>query len=201
MTSSQFTQYIGKHAIKKSRTIVIVDYGNVEKWKNSLNWIVGIGKLGNLIRSLSTGQKFLRRFYYGADYGPHEKNTVLIEFSRSMLEQAGAYSFNVISKRVKYIPDSTNSNGYEKKCDLDVEMAVDLIRERDNYDTVVLFSGDGDLMYAIDYLHEVYGKECIVFGARDHVGREIYDSKTKGSVIDIFYAEDLESRLNKYRNR
>ena len=29
---------------RKNRTIVIVDYGNVEKWKNSLGWKVDIQK-------------------------------------------------------------------------------------------------------------------------------------------------------------
>jgi uncharacterized LabA/DUF88 family protein len=80
-------------------------------------------------------------------------------------------------------------------------MTVDLIRERDNYDTIILFSGDGDLSYAINYLHKEYGKECIVFGARDHVGREIFDAKTSGSISEIFFAEDFEYRLNKDRSR
>lgn len=92
-----------------------------------------------------------------------------------------------------------NEFGFEKKCDLDVEMAVDLIKERDNYDTIVLFSGDGDLMYAINYLREQYQKSCIVFGARDHIGKEVFDARTSGCVEKIFYAEDFEYRLNKNR--
>lgn len=198
MNPSQIKQYLTKFETKRSRTIVIVDFGNVEKWKESLNWEVGIVQLAKLIKNFSTGSKFLRRFYYGADYGRHEKSTELIDWSRSRLEQAGASGLEVVSKRVKYIHNSNNANyGFEKKCDLDVEMMVDLIRERDNYDTIVLFSGDGDLAYAINYLHEEYGKDCIVFGARDHVGREIFDAKEKGAISEIFYAEDFEYRLNK----
>jgi len=201
MNQQQISKFLTEHASKKERTIVIVDYGNVEKWKESLGWIVGIGELANLVRSLSTGKKFLRRFYYGADYGPFEKSTNLVEWSRSILERADAYSLEVISKRVKYIHSRNNRTGYEKKCDLDVEMTVDLIRERDNYDTIVLFSGDGDLAYAINYLHDEYGKKCIVFGARDHVGREIFDAKDEGAVTHVLFAEDFESRLNRNRIR
>ena len=80
-------------------------------------------------------------------------------------------------------------------------MTVDLIRECDNYDTIILFSGDGDLMYAIKYLKDNFKKHCIVFGARGHVGREVYDAKTAGTVDDILYAEDFEYRLNKDRFR
>ena len=78
-------------------------------------------------------------------------------------------------------------------------MTIDLVRERENYDTIVLFSGDGDLAYAINYLHQEYNKNCVVFGARDHVGREIFDAKITGSITDIFFAEDFEYRLNKDR--
>jgi uncharacterized LabA/DUF88 family protein len=92
-----------------------------------------------------------------------------------------------------------NKTGFEKKCDLDVEMAVDLIRERDNYDTIVLFSGDGDLMYAVRYLKEKFEKHCIIFGVRDHIGREIFDAKNDGIVDDVLFAEDFEYRLNKDR--
>lgn len=86
-------------------------------------------------------------------------------------------------------------HGFTKKCDLDVDMAIDLVRERGTYDTIVLFSGDGDLMCAIGYLHEEYGKKCIVFGARNHIGREAFDALQEGVVDRILFAEDFEYRL------
>jgi len=107
--------------------------------------------------------------------------------------------FKVVTKRVKYIHNPDNPSRYDKKCDLDVDMAIDLIKERNNYDTIVLFSGDGDLMCAIKYLKEEYGKSCIVFGARDHVGREVFDAKTEKIVDEIYFAEDFEYRLNMKR--
>lgn len=107
----------------------------------------------------------------------------------------------VVTKRVKYIHSSSNKYGFEKKCDLDVEMAIDLVKLRDDYDTIIIFSGDGDLMYAVQYLHEVYKKECFVFGARGHVGREIYDAKSEGLIKEVLYADDFEYRLNDSRFR
>lgn len=199
MNPRQIKSYLSKHSDKKSRTIVIVDFGNVEKWKHSLGWSVGIQELANLVKSFSAGKKFLRRFYYGEDYGSSESSDILVDWSKNILNRADANGLSIVTKRVKYIHSIDNSSGYEKKCDLDVEMAVDLIRERDNYDTVVLFSGDGDLAYAINYLHQEYNKNCIVFGARDHVGREIFDAKASGSISDIFFAEDFEYRLSKNR--
>jgi len=195
MTKEEIKKFVESFSDKQERTLVVVDYGNVEKWKNSLDWKVGIKELGNLVKNLSKKKKFLRRFYYGSDYGRSEKNQSLSGWSRSVLERADMNDFEVATKRVKYIHDANNKSGFEKKCDLDVEMAIDLVKERENYDTVVLFSGDGDLMYAIKYLHEEYQKECYVFGARNHIGREVIDSQKAGIVKDILFAEDFEYRL------
>jgi len=196
MDQKEIKKFLDSFLPKRERTIVIVDFGNVEKWKNSLKWQIGIKELAQLVKNFSCGKEFLRRFYYGADYGPNEKSQEIVEWSKSILEKAKMNRFKVVDKRVKYIRDLNNKLGFNKKCDLDVEIAVDLIRERDNYDTIVLFSGDGDLMCAIRYLKEVYGKSCLVFGARDHVGREVFDAKNEGIVDNIFYAEDFEYRLN-----
>jgi len=195
VTKGEIKNFIDSFTSKKERTLVIVDYGNVEKWKNSLGWKVGIKELSQLCKNFSTGKKFLRRFYYGSDYGRNEKSEKLVGWSRSILEKADMNNFEVITKRVKYIHDTSNISGFEKKCDLDVEMAIDLVKERDNYDTIILFSGDGDLMYAVKYLCDEYKKECYVFGARNHVGREVFDMKSSECVEDIFFVEDFEYRL------
>ena len=201
MEQAEIKKYLDNFDDKKERTIAIVDFGNVEKWKNSLGWIVGIQELGKLVKHFSLGKKFLRRFYYGLDYGKNENSQVISLWSKAMTDKANMSGFEIITKKVKYIHSQSNITGFEKKCDLDVEMTVDLIRECDNYDTIILFSGDGDLMYAIKYLKDNFKKHCIVFGARGHVGREVYDAKTAGTVDDILYAEDFEYRLNKDRFR
>lgn len=175
--------------------MTIVDFGNVEKWKYSLGWQIDMKKLSQLIRYFSYGAELNRRFYYGSDFGRDERSTMLSEWSRSFLERAKWNKFEVVTKRVKYIHSTDNKSGFEKKCDLDVEMAVDLIKHRDAYNTAVLFSGDGDLMHAIRYLKDEYQKSCIVFGARNHIGREVFDAKIDGYVEQIFFAEDFEYRL------
>ncbi|MEK7227907.1 MAG: NYN domain-containing protein [Patescibacteria group bacterium] len=196
MNHIEIKRFLSEFETKRERTIVIVDYGNVEKWKNNLKWDVGIRQLANLVRSFSFGNQFLRRFYYGADYGKNEKEIILVPWSKSVLDTAKYNRFEVLDKRVKYIHDSTNIHGFSKKCDLDVEMTIDLIKYKDSYDTIFLFSGDGDLMCAVKYLKDTCNKECYVFGARGHIGREVMDAKTNGYVLDILYAEDFEYRLN-----
>lgn len=199
MTPTQIKKFLESYASKRERTIVIVDFANVDKWKHSLGWSVGIQELANLVKNLAYGKQFLRRFYYGENYGPKESETQLLPWSRSILDKARMNRFELVTKRVKYIHSADNVHGYEMKCDLDVEMAVDLIREREGYDSIVVFSGDGDLAYVLEYLHSEYGKEAYVFGARGHFGREIIDAKNRGTVREVFYAEDFEYRLSVQR--
>lgn len=80
-----------------------------------------------------------------------------------------------------------------------MEMAVDLIRERDNYDTIVLFSGDGDLVVALRYLKEKYEKNSFIVSARGHIGREVIDADRDGIIEKILWADDFEYRLNMAR--
>lgn len=201
MNQSKIKDFLDSFQEKRERTIIIVDFGNVEKWKNSLGWKVGVRELGTLVKNFSIGSKFLRRFYYGSDYGKNEKSWTISFWSGRILDSAKMSGFEIVTKRVKYIHSPDNRFGFEKKCDLDVEMAIDLIKERDNYDTIILFSGDGDLMRAIEYLKEEYSKTCFVFGARGHIGREIFDMKNKGAVSDVLFADDFEYRLNMNRFR
>ncbi len=199
MNQGEIKLFLESFMPRRERTIVIVDFGNVEKWKNNLHWNVGIRELGSLVKHFTYGQRFLRRFYYGADYGPNEKSKKLTRWSEYVLQTADSNGLEVIKKRVKYICSADNTCGYEKKCDLDVEMAVDLIRERDNYDTIVLFSGDGDLVVALRYLKEKYEKNSFIVSARGHIGREVIDADRDGIIEKILWADDFEYRLNMAR--
>ena len=84
MNQKDVKKFLESFVSKRERAIVIVDFGNVEKWKNSLKWKVGIKELARLVKNFSYGKEFLRRFYYGADYGPNEKSQDIVEWSRAI---------------------------------------------------------------------------------------------------------------------
>ena len=199
MDHKEITKFLLKLEKTKERNIVIIDFANVDGWQNSLGWSVGLKQLGQLVSHLSSGKKYLRRLYYGEDYGPKDKNTTLLPWSNTILNNARYSGFELITKRVKYIPDSKYATGYLKKCNLDIEMGVDLLQEIANYDTAIIFSGDGDMAYLCKYLHKTFRKKIYIFGARDHVGKELIDGKKDKFVKDIIFVEDFEYRLNLHR--
>ncbi len=112
MTKDEITQFLDSFQAKRERTMVIVDFGNVAKWTQSLRWRIGIKELGHFARKLSIGKTFLRRFYYGADYGPRESNMMVNERSRLVYEKARMSGFEPVVKRVKYIHDRDNVHGW-----------------------------------------------------------------------------------------
>ena len=96
MDQGKIKKYLENHIARRERTMVVVDFGNVEKWKHGLGWRVGIRELATLVKNLSYGKRFLRRFYYGADYGSREKTTMLSDWAKDMLRTACFNGFEVV---------------------------------------------------------------------------------------------------------
>ncbi|MFA4890177.1 MAG: hypothetical protein WC587_00870 [Candidatus Paceibacterota bacterium] len=63
MNQLDIKEFLDSFKEKRERTITVVDYGNVDKWKENLGWKVGIKELGNLVKNFSYGKKFLIIFY------------------------------------------------------------------------------------------------------------------------------------------
>lgn len=115
MNKPEITKFLNLLSKTINRNIVIVDFANVNKWEDSLGWPISIKKLGQLNQHFSLGKKYLRRFYYGKDYGPKDKSNKLLPWSETIIKQATYSSFEIVSKRVKYIPDDKYETGFIKK--------------------------------------------------------------------------------------
>jgi uncharacterized LabA/DUF88 family protein len=201
MDKKEINIFLKSFELQYSRTLVIIDFANVEKWKDNLGWKIGIQELARLVKNFTKGDKKLRRFYYGSDYGPNDKSDYMNDWSYNILERAKSNGFEVITKRVKYIHSTLSLNGFIKKCDLDVEMTVDILSMKDAFDQILIFSGDGDITYALQYLKNSFNKKIYVFGARNSIGREIIDALNQGIICKVIYIEDFQYRLNMDRFR
>jgi uncharacterized LabA/DUF88 family protein len=65
-----------------------------------------------------------------------------------------------------------------RKCDFDVEIARDVLNNQNNYDTLILFSGDGDYSALVKDLISRNKKVILVF-APDHMGKEYKEIHSK----------------------
>lgn len=60
----------------------------------------------------------------------------------------------------------------KRKANCDVEMAFYLMKEKDNFDKVVVLSGDGDFLPVLKHLRDI-GKEVIILARGPRTAREI----------------------------
>jgi len=201
VNKNEIKQFVENFLGISSKTMVIVDFANVEKWKENLGWKIGIQELANFVKNFSKGNRNLRRFYYGSDHGNNDKSIRMTEWSYNIIKRAESNGFEIVSKRVKYIHLLNQNDIYNKKCDLDVEMTVDIISLTNLYSHLIIFSGDGDIAYTLRYIKKQFNKEIYVFGARNNIGKELIDLLKEGVVNKILYIEDFEYRLNMDRFR
>lgn len=89
------------------------------------------------------------QLYFYTAFNPD--NTIQVEFL-VQLENTG---YRINKKPIKIFENLS------KKGNMDIELAVDVITKSEEYDTLVLFSGDGDFQYLIKHIESI-GKKTIV---------------------------------------
>lgn len=80
------------------------------------------------------------------------------------------FGYRLLLKPVKlyHLPDGST----QRKANCDVEMAFYLMKEKENFNRVLVLSGDGDFLPVLKYLKEI-GKEVVVLARGERTAREI----------------------------
>lgn len=73
----------------------------------------------------------------------------------------------------------------ERKADFDVEISTDAVSWAKNYETFILFSGDSDFVYLVEYLKKLR-KTIIVLSRRGHIANELRNSPKVDCYQDIY---------------
>jgi uncharacterized LabA/DUF88 family protein len=79
------------------------------------------------------------------------------------LERAG---YNLIKKPIRIFADSIKGN-------MDIELAVDTLVQKEDYDVLILISGDGDFSYLVKALESI-GKLTIILGVGGFTSFELH---------------------------
>ncbi len=80
------------------------------------------------------------------------------------------FGYRLFLKPVKTYYQENGST--QRKANCDVEMAFYLMKEKDNFDRVIILSGDGDFLPVMKYLKEIR-KEVIVLARGPRTAKEI----------------------------
>jgi len=146
----------------KGKVYVFIDASNIYYSQRELGWRIDFKKLKEYFEK---NVELVKIYYYTAydpEYSPQHK---FLDF----LEIVG---YTVKKKKIKLIKDEEIEGGSFHKGDLDVELTIDAVHNRDDFQTIILFSGDSDFEALLKYMR-AYNKNCIVVSAKDHVSIEL----------------------------
>ena len=146
----------------KGRVYVFIDAANIFYTQRTLGWRISYEKLKQYFKDEckeTLGNIFV---YTATDSERPQQNKFL-----DMLEING---YIVRTKEVKRI--RVTKGVYEWKGDFDVELTMDAMDNIQEFDTVVLLSGDSDFAPIINRMKEI-GKKVIVMSSKNHVSREL----------------------------
>ena len=190
------------------RVLSFIDFGNVNYWfDNDRQDNEGIQLADNerlsinleKLKELSSLFSIDTRFYYGHDptkigsmgflraskaiFGQHRVFTKPIQQVRHDLTNE---ELSINTRAVK--TDSKGSFIYIPKCNFDVEISVDAMRQLDDYDTFCLFSSDADFVSLLHFLKGREKKTILIKG-----GHILYTLKDSSHLI--INAQDIKKHI------
>jgi uncharacterized LabA/DUF88 family protein len=143
----------------KGRVYVFIDAANLESSVKSLNWWVDYRKLYDYFKKETTLVGIRHYCPRLGDGGQDKFFTVL--------KNTG---IKLVAKPLKVITEADELKGDHRKANFDVEIAIDARELMDEYDTLVLFSGDSDFDYLVKNLRQK-GKRIIAISSRYHISK------------------------------
>lgn len=143
----------------RGRVIIFIDGSNLFYAASYLNIEIDFAKLLEYL----TAKDYLVHVFFYTGYDPTN------EKQKGFLQWLNHRGFRVIAKAVTQATDGA------KSANLDVEIAVDMMRLARYCDTAVLVSGDGDFVYVVNMIAR-QGVRVEVVGLR---------SMTSSSLIDV----------------
>ncbi|MDO8668190.1 MAG: NYN domain-containing protein [bacterium] len=149
----------------QGRVSVFIDASNIYHSQKRLNWRIDFRKFLNYFRKEADLREV---YYYTARDLNYVKQTKFINF----LEMIG---YKIRSKKVKFIKDKYKAkerDGFHKG-NLDVELTMDILETKDEYDSLVLLSGDSDFEPLLQLMKMKYRKRCLVMATKHSISLEL----------------------------
>lgn len=168
-TTKQFWEPFG-------RVSVFIDAANVFYSQRDLGWTIDFKRFYPFFTKVT--QKFIgASFYFALWFEDGNKR----QYEEKMITMLKTQGFKVCVKDSKRVKGSVKGN-------CDVELTMDAIRLMSTYDTILLFSGDGDFAALCRYLRD-HGKRVIVVSFRDHISYELINNSDLYIPLNKFETE------------
>lgn len=146
----------------KGRVYIFIDAANILYSQQTLCWRVDYKKLKEYFQKECD---FKEIYFYTGQVGDNYKQN-------SFIEKLTNLGYIVKAKEVKRIKISRTA--YEWKGNLDVELTIDVLANLNNFDTLILMSGDSDFAPLLDTVKS-HKKRVIVMSTKGHISRELLE--------------------------
>lgn len=154
---------VGQVLKLNGKTAVFIDAANLELSAKDLGFRIDYKKLKRFLEEQGN-------IVYIGFYTVRFNNKAHDDFL-TVLKKAG---FKLVTKPIKIIKNRDKKLGDIRKANFDVEITVDAINKSNEYETIVLFSGDSDFTYLIKELRK-RRKKVIVISLRYHIAKELVE--------------------------
>lgn len=176
----------------RGKTAVFVDWANVYGWRGRK---INPRKLYTYLKTYKEISEI--RFYYGLDMHPKSKSflkkmqsigfrvvtkevkyipvsldTSYFRHTTKEIKDSLLTIKGIHAKDLKKLLKILDRKIMRRKCDFDIEIAMDVYSFLDKMDTFIFFSGDGDFAPLMDFLTKKH-KQVIVVFQEGHLGKEI----------------------------
>lgn len=165
---------IGKYT--KGKVYVFIDAENVFYAQKTFGWKISYQKLINYFQK-ECGKEIKCFIYKGVDEGNTKQKKFL-----DMLDINGYILRTKVVKKIK-----KKDGSYKWKSNLDIELALEMVELKKNFDTAILMSGDSDFAIVLDKLKKA-NKRVLVMSTRGHIARELLD---RAKFIDLRKLEGI----------
>lgn len=173
---------IGKYA--RGKICVFIDAANLESAVKDAGWWIDYEKLKNYLRSEAN---LVQIRFYCVRHDSENQNRFF-----AFLKKRG---YRLVTKPLKKIAVYDQGDcSHLRKANFDVEIALDAYMAKEDYDTLVLFSGDSDFKYLVEALRKG-SKRVIVVSAKYHISKELIETADK--YIDIKKLRPFIERENR----
>jgi uncharacterized LabA/DUF88 family protein len=157
--------------IKNKRVTVFIDAANVYHSANKLGFFISFESIFQWFQEHS---KTCKLNFYTA-FNPEDSNQI------DFLNNLEVLGYHVVKKPIKTFADKV------QKGNMDIELAVDALLEKDQFEIFILLSGDGDFSYLIHTLQKA-GKITALIGAGGFTSFELHES-----VNEYFFLDRIKS--------
>lgn len=169
--------------VVKGKIAVFIDAANIELSAKDKDWRVDYKKLYRWLRDLG---KIRYVGFYTVRFDTPRHDAFL-----TLLKKTG---YKLITKPLKFIKDKSNKKGHMRKANFDVEIAVDVVVQKDSFDTLFLFSGDSDFAYLLKELKKI-GKIVVVISMKHHIAKELIEKADL--YLDLMKIRNIIGRKDK----